>query len=113
MRTSGKRYGRQSRCELEGAGGVRVLVSYATPVAAFVSGAGYLVTNRKYSVTTSRHVRAWLAENGWPKAAPASPERLRELYDWCCGRSSDAMLYKRIAEGKTDWTVPALPQPEY
>lgn len=39
--------------------GREVLVSYATPVAAFVPGRGYVKRVTKYSVTTSRHVNAW------------------------------------------------------
>jgi hypothetical protein len=37
------------------ADGRRVCFSYGVPVAAFVPDRGYIVTNRKYSVTTSRH----------------------------------------------------------
>jgi hypothetical protein len=33
-----------------------VLRSYDTPVAAHIPGVGYVQTERKYSVTTSRHV---------------------------------------------------------
>ena len=39
---------------------VRVLFSYSTPVAAFVSGRGYLRTDRFYSVTTSKHINKFL-----------------------------------------------------
>lgn len=37
--------------------GRQVLLSYGTPVAAFVPGRGYVQTDRKYSVTTSKHVK--------------------------------------------------------
>lgn len=46
--------------EVDG-GNVRVLFSYATPVAAWVNGEGFYRTSTKHSVTTSRHINAWLA----------------------------------------------------
>ena len=39
--------------------GTRILFSYSTPVAAFVADR-YIRTATKYSVTTSRHINAWL-----------------------------------------------------
>lgn len=36
-----------------------ILYSYATPVAVLVHGDGYYATERKYSVTTSRHMNLW------------------------------------------------------
>lgn len=39
--------------------GKRVLVSYETPVAIHVDGK-FLVTNTKFSETTSRHIKTWL-----------------------------------------------------
>ena len=41
----------------------RVLFSYNTPVAAWVSGIGYIRTDKKFSVTTSKHITLWLAGN--------------------------------------------------
>lgn len=43
-------------------GRVTVLFSYATPVAAHVAGRGFLKTEERHSVTTSRHVNAFLGE---------------------------------------------------
>lgn len=37
-----------------------VLVSYTTPVAAFVQGRGFLRCAERYSVTTSRQINKWL-----------------------------------------------------
>lgn len=48
----------QSEIEL---GGARVLVSYSTPVAAWLPGEGYIRTRQKHSPTTTRHVNSWLA----------------------------------------------------
>ena len=40
--------------------GTDVLFSYETPVAAFVEGEGYVRTETRYSVTTSKHINKWL-----------------------------------------------------
>lgn len=45
-----------NQTEVERKGGVTLLYSYATPVAAFVPGKGALCTKTKYSATTSRHI---------------------------------------------------------
>ena len=45
--------------------GREVLLSYGTPVAAFIPGRGYLKTSRKWSVTTSKHATQYAG-----KAAP-------------------------------------------
>jgi hypothetical protein len=45
-----------NQTEISRDGGVIVLYSYSTPVAVFVPEKGALCSNRKYSVTTSRHV---------------------------------------------------------
>jgi hypothetical protein len=41
-------------------GGVQVLFSYKTPVAAYVPGQGYFRTNHDWSRTTSKHINKWL-----------------------------------------------------
>lgn len=54
-----------SATEIELPNGTLVLVSYSTPVAAFVPGKkGALVAAERYSNTTSRHVRAFLERHG-------------------------------------------------
>lgn len=45
-----------NQTEIEYPDGTTVLVSYSTPVAAFVPGRGGLCTSTKYSNTTSRHI---------------------------------------------------------
>ena len=37
-----------------------ILFSYETPVAAYVSGRGYVRTAQKFSNTTSKHINKWL-----------------------------------------------------
>lgn len=45
-----------NQTEVERDGGVTILYSYKTPVAAYVPGKGALCSSKHYSVTTSRHV---------------------------------------------------------
>lgn len=37
-----------------------ILFSYETPVAAYVSGRGYVRTAQKFSKTTTKHINQWL-----------------------------------------------------
>lgn len=41
--------------------GVTILVSYQTPVAAFISGRGFLRTTG-WSRTTAKHINAWIGD---------------------------------------------------
>lgn len=41
-----------------------VTTSYGVPVAVFVPGRGHLKTDRKYSVTSSRHANLYARQNG-------------------------------------------------
>jgi len=48
-------------------GGVVVLFSYETPVAVYLEGGiggGWYVTGKKWSRTTSKHVKLWLRHHG-------------------------------------------------
>lgn len=40
--------------------GLRILYSYSTPVAAYREGLGFLRTDRRFSVTTSKHINKFL-----------------------------------------------------
>lgn len=40
--------------------GNRILVSYETPVAAYVPGEGAYITDTWYSQTTTRHINKWV-----------------------------------------------------
>lgn len=53
-----------NQTEIERADGITVFYSYNTPVAAFVPGKGALCTNKRYSVTTSKHVNQAVARWG-------------------------------------------------
>jgi hypothetical protein len=41
--------------------GIKVFFSYRTPVAAFHPVKGWIRTEQKYSVTTSKHINKWLS----------------------------------------------------
>lgn len=49
--------------------GREVHFSYGVPVAAFIPGKGYIKTDRKFSMTTSRHANAYAG-----KSAPEVPD---------------------------------------
>jgi|TARA_X000001382_G_scaffold124749_1_gene109590 hypothetical protein len=49
-----------NKTELTKDNGVIVFYSYQTPVAVFSNETGYIRTNVKYSVTTSKHINQWL-----------------------------------------------------
>jgi hypothetical protein len=53
-----------NKTEIQFSDGRCVLVSYETPVAAFVPGRGWLRSGKRYSVTTSKHVNMWVRDNG-------------------------------------------------
>lgn len=44
-------------------GDTEILFSYRTPVAAYVSGRGYVRTAEKFSKTTTRHINVWAGPN--------------------------------------------------
>jgi hypothetical protein len=50
----------QSSVEVDG---VEVFFSYKTPVAGFIPGRGYVRTDRKYSVTTTKHINKYVGAN--------------------------------------------------
>lgn len=59
---------------------MRVLVSYETPVAAWIAGQGYVKTDKKWSRTTSKHITQWIGPSanyieafGF-KAIPTKPQ---------------------------------------
>lgn len=50
-----------NKTELHLNDGTIIFFSYETPVAACLSEGGFIKTNVKYSVTTSKHITQWLA----------------------------------------------------
>jgi len=65
--------------EVELADGTCVLFSYQTPVAALVPGKGWIRTATKWSVTTSKHINRWLAENCGGEVATVPQWELDQL----------------------------------
>ena len=55
------------------ADGKQVFYSYNTPVAAYLPGVGYVVTDTKHSATTSKHINAW--------AGKGNDTRPQEFFD--------------------------------
>ena len=53
-----------------------VFFSYETPVAAWLPNRGYIRTNQKFSVTTTKHINQWL--NG-AEAQEVPQSQLEEL----------------------------------
>ena len=49
-----------NQTELTTGGGAEVFFSYETPVVVMVPGDGLLVTEKKFSRTTSRHIKSYL-----------------------------------------------------
>ena len=58
--------------------GTIVFVSYKTPVAAFIVGKGIIRTSKKWSVTTTKHINAWIREEFSPYVSVEEVEQ-REL----------------------------------
>ncbi len=52
-------------------GETQVFFSYNTPVAAFIPERGYVVTTKKYSVTTNRHIREYVGDHSVEFVSPS------------------------------------------
>lgn len=59
MMSGGKRFGEKQMCEILGAKGRKMMVSYQTPVV-IVDGNNYFVTEEHFSQTTTRHINHYL-----------------------------------------------------
>ena len=59
--------------------GTVLFFSYQTPVAAFTPKQGYIYTEKKYSVTTSRHINQWL--DGIDLVTPVPQSELDALWN--------------------------------
>ena len=59
----------------------RILFSYRTPVAAYVFGRGYVKTEKKWSVTTSRHINKWMdMDMPITGTVAVTPEKVAQTY---------------------------------
>jgi hypothetical protein len=66
-----------NRTELHHDNGTIVFFSYGTPVAA-CTDTGFVVTSKKWSVTTSKHINQWL---GRARAREVSQDEMTEIAD--------------------------------
>lgn len=57
--TNRKRFGNKQMCEINGAKGRKMMVSYQTPVV-IVDGNNYFVTEEHFSKTTTQHINHYL-----------------------------------------------------
>jgi hypothetical protein len=62
----------QNEVELEN--GITVFFSYRTPVAAHIPGEGFVKTDKKWSVTTSKHIGKFIARNGGSGLVSIKPQ---------------------------------------
>lgn len=64
-----------NQTEVQLADGTEILFSYTTPVAARVSGRGWIRTEQKWSSTTTKHVNAWFRKHrGGSDGVPTVPQ---------------------------------------
>ena len=61
--------------------GAEVLVSYATPVACYIPGLGFMETDRKWSVTTSKQISQWKKRNNYPLVARVPQHEIEGWHD--------------------------------
>lgn len=61
--------------------GAHVLVSYATPVAAYIPALGYMETDQKFSVTTSKQITQWKNRMGYPLVARVPQHEIEGWHD--------------------------------
>ncbi len=61
--------------------GLNVLVSYDTPVAFHRAGELPRVTDRKFSVTTSKHINQWIKRNGFKETVKVSQEDVETVFN--------------------------------
>jgi hypothetical protein len=66
--------------KIEFADGRELLTSYGVPVAGFVPGRGYVRTVERYSVTTSKHVNAYLRGSNGGAAVSLPDSDFRALF---------------------------------
>jgi hypothetical protein len=63
-----------NQTEIELADGTTVFFSYKTPVAAHIPGLGYFKSEKRWSVTTSKHIGQFIARNGGSGAVTTKPQ---------------------------------------
>lgn len=81
MNRKEKRIGQQSAWDVVYENGAQILKSYSTPVAAYIPGLGFMETDRKWSVTTSKHITQWKKRMGYPLVARVPQEEIEGWMD--------------------------------
>lgn len=79
MKYTIKRIGRQNVTEVTYENGAQILRSYATNVASYIPGLGFLETTTSFSRTTSKHITQWKKRMGYPLTARVEQ---REIEGW-------------------------------
>jgi hypothetical protein len=74
-----KKIGQQSVAEHRYENGAVILVSYTTPVGAYIPGLGFLETDCRWSRTTSKHISQWKGRHGYPLVARVPQE---DINNW-------------------------------
>ena len=69
MKHTMKRLGKQNAWDVTYENGAQFLLSYAVPVAAYIPGLGFIETEQKFSITTSKHITQWKKRMGYPLVA--------------------------------------------
>ena len=79
MNYTKKQIGHKNAYRLHFPNGAEFLQSYATPVAAYIPGLGFMATTTKFSRTTSKQITQWRQLHGYPLVAAVEQ---REIEDW-------------------------------
>lgn len=69
----------QNVTEIEYEDFIRILISYRTPVAAYIPSKGYIKTAKKWSMTTTRHINKWLNFNHVSDCQTVPQEEINDL----------------------------------
>ena len=79
MNRKEKRIGQGNVWDIVYENGAQILKSYATPVAAYIPGLGFIETTTSFSRTTSKHITQWKKRMGYPLVARVEQ---REIDEW-------------------------------
>ena len=88
MQATIKKVGQQAAREYRYPNKAIILVSYATPVAAYIPGLGWLETTTKFSSTTTRHISQFKGRYNYPATIPTDQ---REIEFWMM--ELDGLIY--------------------
>lgn len=81
MKRTITRINKQNAWEHKYENGAMVLVSYATPVAAYIPALGYMETDQNFSMTTSKQISQWKKRMGYPLVARVPQHEIESWHD--------------------------------